>query len=79
MTSLPIACTLTPAEQPARLEQMEALAADALLTREPISGGLRVRLRNARGVEQRVRDFAAAEARGLIPRRARARVAESVI
>jgi MerR family transcriptional regulator, copper efflux regulator len=63
MTSMPIACTLTPAEQPARRKQMEALADDALLVREPISNGLRVLLRDAPDIEERVRDLAAAEAR----------------
>ena len=61
MTELPIACTLTPAQLGGRLDQIDALARDALIDRRPIAGGLRARFRDAPGVEMRVRELAAAE------------------
>jgi hypothetical protein len=62
MPDTPATCTLPPADLRRRIEAIEALAADALLTRERIDGGVRVRFRDAPGVEQRVRDLAVAEA-----------------
>jgi len=61
MTDQPIACTLTPDELQGRVSLMDALATTALLAREPIGGGLRVRFRDTPGTEQRIRELAAAE------------------
>lgn len=61
MTDQPIACTLTPDHMRGRMSLIDALAADALLARETIDGGLRVRFRDDPGTERRVRDLAAAE------------------
>jgi len=61
VTELPIACTLTPDGMTARLELIDALAADGLLDRTPTDNGLRVRLRDTPEIEQRTRDLVAAE------------------
>jgi hypothetical protein len=62
MPDLPIACTLSPDGMSARLALIDALAADGLLDRTPTASGLRVRLRDTPDIEQRTRDFVAAEA-----------------
>jgi hypothetical protein len=59
----PIACTLNPAEMRGRGARVDALAADALLSREPIEGGLRHRFRADDAVEREVRELAALESR----------------
>lgn len=58
---LPIVCTLNPALKRDRLAWVDALAADALRSREPIEGGLRHRFRAGDDVERRVRELAALE------------------
>lgn len=63
MTELPIACTLTHDGMTARLELIDALAADGLLDRTPTDTGLRVRLRDTPAIEQRTRDLIAAESK----------------
>jgi hypothetical protein len=63
MPDLPIACTLSPGELQDRLELVEELTEDAPVAREPIAGGIRARFRAGPGVERRVRELAAAEAR----------------
>lgn len=57
-----IACTLTSEQKRERMSLIAGLAAEALVGHEPIDGGMRARFRNAPGIEQRVRDLAAAEA-----------------
>jgi hypothetical protein len=59
----PIVCTLNPAEMRDRGARVDALAADALLSREPIEGGLRHRFRADDAVERELRDLAALESR----------------
>jgi hypothetical protein len=59
----PIVCTLNPAEMRGRGARIDALAADALLSREPIEGGLRHRFRADDAVEREVRELAALESR----------------
>src|SRR5215204_1043370 len=61
MTDTPIACTLSPAEMEAREALIEALSADGLLDRHETDRGLRIRLRDAPGIEQRTRELIAAE------------------
>ena len=61
MPDLPIACTLTPNGMTARLELIDALAADGLLDRTPTAAGLRVRLRDTPEIERRTRALVAAE------------------
>lgn len=61
MPELPIACTLTPDGMTARLELIDALAADGLLARTPTATGLRVRLRDTPEIEERTRALVAAE------------------
>lgn len=61
MTDQPIACTLGPGQIEGGVAPIAALAADALLASETIDGGLRARFRDEPGIEQRVRDLAAAE------------------
>jgi MerR family transcriptional regulator, copper efflux regulator len=63
MTDLPIACTLNASELDDRLATVETLRRDALLRQSEILGGLRMHLRNAPGIEARVRALAAAESR----------------
>jgi hypothetical protein len=63
MTELPIACTLTHDGMTARLELIDALAADGLLDRTPTDTGLRVRLRDTPEIERRTRDLIAAESK----------------
>jgi len=63
MTDVPIACTLTPDGLTARVELIDALAADGLLERTPTAAGLRVRLRDTPEIEQRTRALVAAESR----------------
>lgn len=57
----PIACTLSATELRGRGARLEALAADALLSREPIEGGLRHRFRGDDAVEREVRELAELE------------------
>ena len=57
----PIVCTLNPALMRGRLAWADALTADALLSREPIEGGLRHRFRADDDVERQVRELAALE------------------
>ncbi len=61
MTEPPIACTLTPNGMSARRALIDALAADGLLDRAATDTGLRVRLRDTPEIEQRTREFFAAE------------------
>ena len=61
MTDLPIACTLTPSAMTDRLAFIDALTSDALVAREVTPDGLRVRLRDEPGVEERLRELIAAE------------------
>jgi hypothetical protein len=63
MTDQPIACTLPAGEMPARLALVDTLAADALLDRQPIPGGVRSRFRAAPEVERRVHELVALESR----------------
>ena len=63
MTDLPIACTLTPDAMTDRMAFIDALTTDALVERERIEDGVRVRLRDAPGVEGRVRELIAAESK----------------
>jgi hypothetical protein len=63
MTDLPIACTLTPDGMTARLGLIDALAADAVLSRTPTEAGLRVRLRDTPEIEARTRELLAAESK----------------
>jgi hypothetical protein len=63
MTDVPIACTLDANELGDRLATVEALRRDALVGQTQIPGGLRMHLRNAPGIEARVRALAAAESR----------------
>ena len=59
----PIVCTLNPAEMRDRGARVDALAADALLSRERIDGGRRHRFRADDAVEREVRELAALESR----------------
>jgi hypothetical protein len=59
----PIVCTLNPAAMRGRGARVDALAAEALLSREPIEGGLRHRFRADDAVEREVRELAALESR----------------
>ena len=63
MIELPIACTLNQAELGVRLATVDALRRDAMVGQTEIPGGLRIHLRNAPGVEDRLRALAFAEAR----------------
>ena len=58
-----LACSLGAGELHGRLELIDALARDALIDQRPIAGGLRMRFRDAPGVEGRVRELVAAESR----------------
>jgi hypothetical protein len=62
MTDLPIACTLSAGQMRERVAFVERLAADALIARTEIDGGVRSRFRNSPGVEERLRELIAAEA-----------------
>ena len=62
MTEMPMACTLSPDRMRDRAALIDGLARDALIGREEIAGGVRSRLRDAPGVERRVRELVAAEA-----------------
>jgi hypothetical protein len=61
MPELPIACTLSPDDMPARLALIDALAADGLLDRTPTASGMRVRLRDTPDIERRTRELVTAE------------------
>jgi len=61
MTDKPIACTLNRVEMRTRSARLDALAADALLGREPIHGGLRHRFRDDAAVERQIRELASLE------------------
>ncbi len=58
----PIACTLSSKQFADRLDDLAALAHDALVAREPVSGGERLTFAAGDGIEQRLRDAVAAEA-----------------
>jgi len=60
---LPIACSLSAAEFPARLAQMAALGRDALLDTDIAGARARLRFAAAPGVRERVEAFAEAEKR----------------
>jgi hypothetical protein len=62
MTELPIACTLSADGMAARMDLIEALAADGLLRRTSTDRGLRVHLRDTPDIERRTRELIAAEA-----------------
>src|SRR5690242_21316911 len=59
--AMPAACTLTPQRFAARMELIDALAADGLIDRADIPHGVRVRLRATPEIERRTRDVVAAE------------------
>jgi hypothetical protein len=59
----PIACTLTGAGYAARMDQIAAIARDALRSRERIDGGARLVFDASDGTESSLRDVFAAEAR----------------
>lgn len=61
VTDQPIACALPSADARDRSELIARLREDAMLDQAPIEDGLRIRFRDARDVEQRVRDLVAAE------------------
>jgi hypothetical protein len=61
MTDQPIACTLPVTHVPGRIALIGSLAADALLDRRSIAGGVRWRFRDAPEVERRVHDVVALE------------------
>ena len=63
MTDIPIACTLSPDGLQARLALIDTLAADGLLSRTATPSGMRIRLRDEPGIEQRTRQLVAAESR----------------
>jgi hypothetical protein len=58
----PIACTLTPGAYETRTAELTAIAAEALLRREPIQGGERLTFTDTPQVEQALRAAIAAEA-----------------
>ena len=60
-TEIPIACTLSPDGFTARIGLIDALAVDGLIDRTDTERGVRVRLRDTPEIEQRVREFVAAE------------------
>jgi hypothetical protein len=62
MTELPIACTLSADGMAARMQLIDALAADGLLRRTQTDAGLRVHLRDSPDIEERARQLIAAEA-----------------
>ena len=63
MSDPPIACTLSPRELPARRALLDALARDGMIDRSATTDGLRVRLRDSAGIEERVRRVIALESR----------------
>ena len=63
MTEPPIACTLSATELPARLADLHALAAEALLAREDVPGGQTLTFAAGEGAEARLRELVAAESR----------------
>jgi hypothetical protein len=63
MPELPIACTLTPDGITDRAALMDALAADALLDRTATEAGMRFRLLDNPGIEQRANELIAAESK----------------
>jgi hypothetical protein len=63
MSDLPIACTLDAAQLRDRVRVIDALVSDALIDQEPIDGGLRTRFHAHEGIEGRVRELVAGEAR----------------
>ena len=63
MSDTPIACTLSPQGMTARLELIDALAADGVLERASTEDGIRVRLRDTPDIARRTREFIAAESR----------------
>lgn len=62
MPDFPIACTLTQGAMTGRLELIDALAADGLLSRPRTDAGLRVRLRDTPEIERRTHELVTAEA-----------------
>jgi hypothetical protein len=58
----PIGCTLTPAAYETRTAELTAIAAQALLRREPIPGGERLTFTDTPPVERALRAAIAAEA-----------------
>jgi hypothetical protein len=62
LKATPIACTLSSAQYADRLDELGALAHDALVAREPVSGGERLTFTAGDGVEERLREAIAAEA-----------------
>jgi hypothetical protein len=61
MSDQPIACTLAPDQIRGRMSLIDTLAWNALLAQETIEGGIRARFGAKPGIEQRVRELAAAE------------------
>jgi hypothetical protein len=61
MEHLPIACSLSASELPARREQMAALGRDALVRTRVTAAHAELRFTAERGVRERVLAFAAAE------------------
>lgn len=61
MPDEPIACSLSADQARDRSTLIATLRADAMLGQEPITGGLRTRLRDVPSVEQRVNELVAAE------------------
>jgi hypothetical protein len=61
MSDQPIACTLAPDQMRARMSLIDTLACDAMIAVESIADGVRARFRADPGIEQRVRELAAAE------------------
>ena len=59
--TVPVACRLTPADQAAQNGRWEQLAAEALIGRAQSADGLRLSFRGEPGVEQQLRQLAAAE------------------
>src|SRR5688572_20921513 len=59
---IPIACTLPADQLQRRLEEVDAIARDALRSRRPISGGARMTFDDGPGVRGRLERFIAAEA-----------------
>jgi hypothetical protein len=63
VTEAPIACTLEAGQLGDRVELIATLTADALVSQQPIAGGVRSHFRAAVGLEQRLRDLIEAESR----------------
>jgi hypothetical protein len=62
METTPIACTLSSEQYAGRLDDLRDLARDALVAREPVSGGERLTFAAGEGIERRLRAAIAAEA-----------------